>query len=130
MKMLGYVEPMRYVYRLENKRLSEGLFWLVTDANFMNVVKWLSPTSVVDMYCLPKPTEELELPWDENGPTWDVGIDMEIGEILESISIIDEDMEVEKKTSFAFEAFDDMIEGNIFVWLMNLKGNICMDMMV
>lgn len=55
---------------------------------------------------------------------------MEIGEILESISIIDEDMEVEKKTSFAFEAFDDMIEGNIFVWLMNLKGNICMDMMV
>lgn len=54
MKMLCYGEPMRYMYRLEKKRLSEGSFWLVTDVDFMDVVKWLAPTRVVDIYCSPK----------------------------------------------------------------------------
>lgn len=42
------------MYRLEKKRLSEGSFWLVTDVDFMDVVKWLAPTRVVDIYCSPK----------------------------------------------------------------------------
>ncbi|XP_022855939.1 uncharacterized protein LOC111377117 [Olea europaea var. sylvestris] len=85
MKMLSYKERMRYIYRLEKKRLSEGSFWLVTDADFMNVVKWVGPTRVADMYFLPIHTTVLELLWDENVPTGCIVIDIEIGEILESV---------------------------------------------
>lgn len=41
MKMLGYLEQMRYLYRVEKEILSDVLFWLVTNADFKNLVKLL-----------------------------------------------------------------------------------------
>lgn len=73
---------MRYLHRLKKKRLSEASFWLVSDANFINVVKLLGNLIVVDLYCFLR-VEVLEYQWDGKV----VVTDLETGEVLENMNL-------------------------------------------
>lgn len=86
MKILGYFEKVRYVYKIEKKRLSKASFWLVKDVDFMNVVR------IAEMWCVSM-VEVLELSLDEKA-----GHDI-------SVVIVDtgkafEEMEEEGKVNF------------------------------
>lgn len=73
-----------YLYRLE-RRLSEESFWLVTDDDFINLLKLLGEKSVVDLYYLPV-VEVLGLSWEDIITFKLCAVDPETHESLDSMN--------------------------------------------
>ncbi|XP_022876108.1 uncharacterized protein LOC111394492 [Olea europaea var. sylvestris] len=109
-KMLGYSDRIRYLYKMEKKRMSEGSFWLVKDSDFINLVKWLGDNRTAELYCLPV-VEVLELPWYEIEQK-DVRVfDCETGEELVKVQKSGEALN-EQQPCYVIEIFDESVEGD------------------
>ncbi|XP_022857352.1 uncharacterized protein LOC111378391 [Olea europaea var. sylvestris] len=107
-KMLGYSDRIRYLYKMEKKRMSEASFWLVKDLDFMNLVKWLGDNRTVKLYCLPV-VEVLELPWDETEQKDVQVFDCETGEELVKVQKSSEALN-EQQSCYAVEIYDESVE--------------------
>lgn len=52
LKMLRHSHRMRYLYKVEKKRVSEPAFWLVSDGDFMNFVKLFKDRKIAELWRL------------------------------------------------------------------------------
>lgn len=114
LKMLGYVERMRYLYKVEKRRFNEASFWLVRDSDFMNVVKLLGRKRIVELWCLPV-VDVLELPWDDKVGHDISVVDVETGEVLQEVKEngeLDVVGQVQQTACYAVEVYDEYIQGD------------------